>query len=266
VAVAGGIVLAGGRSERMGTPKAGLPWHGSTLLRRTTGVLARSAGGPVIVVRAPGQPLPLLPGDIEVVDDPADGLGPLQGIATGLTIAAKLGLAATFVCATDMPFLHPRFVRRVLDALEEPTEVVLPDARGHHQPLAAAYRTSLVPLLNERIAAGRLRLAELLDLPAMVLRLDEPALLSDPALAAADPTLESVVNVNTPQDYAAALQRPAPTVTADGRRIRAATVAEAAAECRLPLGAGTTVWLNGARVDPDGELPLVAGDAVVFGP
>ncbi|MCW2631993.1 MAG: hypothetical protein JWR88_955, partial [Pseudonocardia sp.] len=136
MAVAGGIVLAGGRSERMGTPKAALPWRGSTLLRRTTGVLARSVGGRVIVVRAAGQPLPPLPGDVEVVDDPAEGLGPLQGIATGLTTAAKLGLAAAFVCATDMPFLHPSFVRRVLEGLEEPTEVVLPHARGHHQPLA----------------------------------------------------------------------------------------------------------------------------------
>jgi hypothetical protein len=36
--------------------------------------------------------------------------------------------------------------------------------------------------------------------------------------------------------------------------------------CGIPLGAGTVVMLNGARVDPDGELPLVAGDDVTFGP
>ena len=36
-----GVVLAGGRSSRMGTPKASLEWHGSTLLRRTVGILAR---------------------------------------------------------------------------------------------------------------------------------------------------------------------------------------------------------------------------------
>jgi len=44
----------------MGTPKAALEWHGSTLLRRTTGILARVTDGPVLVVRAPGQELPAL--------------------------------------------------------------------------------------------------------------------------------------------------------------------------------------------------------------
>ena len=58
---AAGIVLAGGRSSRMGTPKADLEWHGSTLLRRVTGIVARGAGGPIVVVRAPGQQLPALP-------------------------------------------------------------------------------------------------------------------------------------------------------------------------------------------------------------
>ena len=53
-----GVILAGGRSSRMGTPKAGLEWHGSTLLRRTVGILARATGGPVVEVRANGQELP----------------------------------------------------------------------------------------------------------------------------------------------------------------------------------------------------------------
>ena len=56
--VAAGVVLAGGRSARMGTPKAALEWHGSTVLRRTPCVLARAADGPVLAFRAPG---PLLP-------------------------------------------------------------------------------------------------------------------------------------------------------------------------------------------------------------
>ena len=67
MAQAAGIVLAGGRSSRMGTPKAALEWHGSTLLRRVVGVAGRSLDGPVVVVRAPGQALPDLPEWIEVV-------------------------------------------------------------------------------------------------------------------------------------------------------------------------------------------------------
>ena len=70
-----GVVLAGGRSSRMGTPKAALEWHGSTLLRRTVGILARATGGPVVVVRARGQELPELPRDVDVIDDLSETLG-----------------------------------------------------------------------------------------------------------------------------------------------------------------------------------------------
>ena len=94
----------------MGTPKAALEWHGSTLLRRTVGILARATGGPVVVVRASGQDLPALPAGTIVVDDPRAGKGPLQGIAAGL--AALAGQAETaFVASTDLPFLHPAFIR-----------------------------------------------------------------------------------------------------------------------------------------------------------
>jgi hypothetical protein len=56
VTISAGVVLAGGRSSRMGTPKAALEWHGSTLLRRTAGILARVTDGPVVVVRAAEVP------------------------------------------------------------------------------------------------------------------------------------------------------------------------------------------------------------------
>ncbi len=75
---AAAIVLAGGRSSRMGSPKAGLDWHGSTLLRRVTGIVARAVDGPVIVVGAAGQALPALPPSAEVVEDARAGRGPLQ--------------------------------------------------------------------------------------------------------------------------------------------------------------------------------------------
>src|ERR1700759_622242 len=112
-----GVVLAGGRSSRMGTPKAALEWHGSTLLRRTTGILARVTDGPVVVVRAAGQALPALPPDVEVVDAPREGKGPVQGIAAGLAaLAGRADMA--FISSTDMPFLHPAFIRRVPGAVE----------------------------------------------------------------------------------------------------------------------------------------------------
>jgi molybdopterin-guanine dinucleotide biosynthesis protein A len=257
----------------MGTPKAALEWHGSTLLRRTTGILARVTDGPVLVVRAPGQELPALPPQVEVVEDPAEGLGPVQGLAAGL--AALSGRAdVAFVSSTDMPFLHPAFVRRVLRAVADGADVGLPLARGYPQPLAAAYRTALAPVAAKLVADERLRPAFLFE-ECVVERLDENALRADPVLAALDPGLESVVNVNEPGDYAAARERPGPAVMiqrfgplADGHRgpeqLRAATVAEAAAAAGLELDRHVVAALNGDQITRDGETPLATGDTVFF--
>jgi molybdopterin-guanine dinucleotide biosynthesis protein A len=270
-----GIVLAGGRSSRMGTPKAALEWHGSTLLRRTAGILARVTDGPVLVVRAPGQQLPPLPPRAEVIEDPAEGLGPVQGLAAGLAaLTGRAGVA--FVSSTDMPFLHPAFVRRVLRAAEEGADVGLPLARGYPQPLAAAYRVALAPLAAQLVGQQRLRLAFLFE-ECQVTRLDEAVLRADPVLAALDPDLDSVVNVNCPGDYQAARARPAPEVTvqrlgtlADGRGgphlVRAATVAGAAAATGLELDGHVVAALNGDQVTGDGQTPLAAGDTVLFLP
>lgn len=259
----------------MGTPKAALEWHGSTLLRRTTGLLARTVDGPVVVVRAPGQQLPEVGPSVEVVDDPAEGLGPLQGLAAGL--AAVAGHAdVAFVCSTDLPFLHPAFVRRVLAAVDEQADVVLPRARGYPQPLAAAYRTALAPLVDKLVAAERLRPAFLFE-ETQVTRLDDAALLAEPVLAALDPQLDSVCNINEPADYETARARPAPEVTVqrygalatgDGHRgprsVRAATLAAAAAAADLALDRHVVAALNGDQISRDAELPLATGDTVAF--
>lgn len=200
-----GVVVAGGRSSRMGSSKAWLDWHGNTLLHRTVAVLGRALDGPVVVVRAAGQELPELPAGTEVRDDPVPDRGPLPAIGVGLGHVADRA-ATAFVASVDLPLLHPGFVVRVLDALDGDHDVVLPVAHGHHQPLAAAYRTSLAGPIGELVAAGIGRPPSLFE-RARVLRLDEPSLLADRALAELDPDLDSLINVNTPQEYAAALAR-----------------------------------------------------------
>ncbi len=261
----------------MGTPKAALEWHGSTLLRRTVGVVARAANGPVVVVRAPGQELPELPKGTLVADDRREGKGPVQGIAVGLD-ALRGQADVAFISSTDLPFLHPAFVRRVLRALAESdgTDVVLPVARGYPQPLAAAYRVSLADTAERLVKEDRLR-PTFLFAECAVTRLDDAGLLADPVLAALDPHLDSVVNVNDPADYEAARARPMPEVTvqlfgalikvgrpAGPRVVRAATVAEAADAVGLALDRHVTAALNGDHITRDGEVPLAAGDTVLF--
>jgi molybdopterin-guanine dinucleotide biosynthesis protein A len=258
----------------MGRPKAALDWHGTTLLRRTTGVLSRAVDGPVLVVRAPGQSLPDLPGSVEVHDDPAEGRGPLQGIAVGLRALAGRADAA-FVCSTDLPFLHPEFVSRLRRALAEHVDVVLPVARGYPQPLAALYRTGLADRVEALVRAGRLRPAFLFE-ECAVTRLDDAALLDDPRLRAADPRLDSVLNVNEPADYERARARPPAAVTVERygalamgghrgpRTVHAATVAQAAAAVGLPWDRHVLAALNGDQTTRDEQQPLVPGDTVAF--
>ena len=270
-------MLAGGRSSRMGTAKAALEWHGSTLLRRVTGVVGRAVDGPVVVVGAPGQVLPQLDPHVEVVRDAREGRGPLQGMAAGLAaVSARADVA--FVCSTDLPFLHVALVRAVLRPLVDDgssADVVLPVVHGFRQPLAAAYRTTLLPAVERLLAADRLRPAHLLD-ECRVLQLDEPALLADRALAAADPALDSVVNVNDPDGYAEARARPAPEVTVEcfgvlasaagrgARPLRSATLGGAARAVGVELGPHVVAAVNGDQIVRDGGVPLVRGDTVAF--
>jgi molybdopterin-guanine dinucleotide biosynthesis protein A len=275
LAEAAGVVLAGGRSSRMGAPKAALEWHGSTLLYRTTALLSRTVDGPVLVVAAPGQDLPDLPRGVEVVADPVDGLGPMRGLATGL--AATGGRASVaFVCSTDLPFLHPALVRRVLRAFADPqADVVLPVARGYRQPLAAGYRTALAALVEKLLGEGNLRPGMLFQ-HCRVTQLDDDALLADAELSRHDPALDSLVNVNEPDDYAAARSRPEPEVLVErfgalagggqrgSRRVRAASLGAAAAAVGITLDRHVVAAVNGDQMTRDARLPLVAGDTVAF--
>ena len=253
--VPAGIVLAGGRSSRMGTPKAWLDWHGSTLLRRTCGVVARGVGGPVVVVRAPGQELPELPSGVRVVEDARDGKGPLQGLLAGLE---AVDAEVAFVASTDMPFVHPRFVSAVCEAARS-ADVAVPFLAGFRQPLAAGYRKDLVPLVRELVENDQMK-------PAFLFQRCETQWLEEL------PHPESVRNLNTREDYEAALTEPDPQVhvrcfgplrrpEAD---IRAATLGAAAAAVGVELGEHVLAALNGDQIARDALEPLAEGDEVSF--
>lgn len=268
-----GIVLAGGRSTRMGAPKAALQWRGSTLLRRAVGLVGRAVDGPVVVVKAPGQELSPLPRGVQVAEDAREGRGPLQGLAAGLA-ALGGGANVVYVCGVDTPLQHPAFIRHVVRSLDSGHDVALPHAHGFDHPLAAAYRTSVAAIVEEVIAGEELSTAALME-RLRVLALDEPALLADRAVAVFDPALDSLHNVNTPDEYRAARARLAPVVTVrcwGGLRTRGidaitlcvATVGAAAEIINIQLAGDVLAILNGERIVDDPQEPLAAGDSVIF--
>ncbi|MDP2711210.1 MAG: molybdenum cofactor guanylyltransferase [Solirubrobacteraceae bacterium] len=247
------LVLAGGRSTRMGRPKALLDWHGSTLVRRAVGLVGRAVEGPVVVVRAAGQTLPSLPPGTEIADDEQEGRGPLQGIASGLrAIAGRADVV--FVAGVDTPLLHPALIGHVIGSLGPEDDVALPHAHGFPHPLAAAYRIATVaPLLETLLAEDSLGTRPLMR-RCRVRLLDETALLADPDVAALDPELDSLANLNEPAEYEAARERERPAVSVDGRACRATRLAQ--------VGDGPARINDRPADDPD--EPLATGDIVLF--
>src|SRR5438046_5450942 len=82
--IAGGIVLCGGRSTRMGVPKATLPFGSETMLQRVVRLL-EAVVAPIIVVAAREQALPELPDRVVVARDEREQQGPLEGLRAGLS-------------------------------------------------------------------------------------------------------------------------------------------------------------------------------------
>lgn len=270
--ISAAIVLAGGRSARMGTPKADLDWHGCTLLRRAVGIVGRAVDGPVVVVRAHGQRLAPLPAHVELAEDEREARGPLQGIAAGLAAIGDRADVA-YVSGVDAPLLHPAFVGHVVGSLREADDVALPRAHGFAHPLAAAYRAAPVALMLDSLLDGDDLGSAALLRRCSVRELDDAALLANPEIAVFDPALDSLLNLNEPAEYERARARPAPEVTVrrfgrlriglDPIGVYAATVSGAAGAAGITLGGGVVAMLNGA-VASDPQEPLVAGDTVTF--
>ena len=272
---AGAILLVGGRSSRMGRSKAALDWHGEPLAARIARVLARAVDdGPVVVVAAPGQDLPALPAGVELAFDPAEGAGPLQGLAVGL--GALRGRAdVAFASSVDAPLLHPRFVRAVVGALGDEDDAAVPVAHGHRQPLGAAYRVEVGTLADRLLAGGEHGLGVLLA-GARTRFLDEDELRGREGLGALDPDLDALRNVNTPADYEQARRHPWPAVavevsgalreraTAPRLTAPALRLEHAVAAAGLELDDRVAAAIDGEPVVPDRRYPLGPGDHVAL--
>jgi molybdopterin-guanine dinucleotide biosynthesis protein A len=198
----GGVVLCGGKSSRMGSPKAWLDFGGEALLQRVVRRVSEVAA-PVVVVAAPGQAVPPLPAEVAIVRDAVEGRGPLQGIAAGLT-ALEGRAEAAFVSSTDAPFLHPAIIRRLWALRGNTHDIAVPRSGGHFHPLCAVYGLNARAETEALLAADRLRPFFLFE-RMRTLVADNAMLLAGEELAAADPELRSLRNVNTPEEYAAAL-------------------------------------------------------------
>jgi molybdopterin-guanine dinucleotide biosynthesis protein A len=191
-----GIILCGGKSERMGRAKPLLPFGNEVLLQRVTRILAEVVT-PLIVVASPEQSLPTFSCETVVVYDRHRGHGPLEGLAVGLKALPKT-IDTAFVTGCDTPFINSLFVARILSLLDGYTAAI-PKEGGRYHPLCAAFSRSALPHIEKMLAAGERRMGLLIE--SIARREVLPTEWCD-----VDPHSNSLRNVNNPEDYAAALR------------------------------------------------------------
>ena len=161
--ILGAIVLAGGQSERMGRPKADLPWGDGSLLLHVVSVM-ESCTWPVIVVsRSEDAELPPLDPETEVVFDTTPGAGPLPAIETGMRLLHGRAEAA-IVVACDMPFVDNEAVRWLFGQLGEHSAAI-PEFDGQLHPLCAIYHLRLQSAIHDLVQGGERRAQALAELP-----------------------------------------------------------------------------------------------------
>jgi molybdenum cofactor guanylyltransferase len=191
---ASSVILAGGASRRMGRDKAFLELSGRPLIASIAHQV-RVVGREVIVAGGAGGDVARYAPFADVcVPDVYPGVGTLGGIHAGLQVA-RHDLALVVAC--DMPFLNPQLLAWFLSAAKGWDLVVLKHDQGV-EPLHAVYRKTCLPVIEATIRSGERCAFAFYD--QIRVRFVRPA-----EIAHLDSDLCSFRNLNTPQDWQAAL-------------------------------------------------------------
>lgn len=183
-----GVLLAGGKSRRMGVDKRFLAVGEETLLERSCHVLCETFTRVCVVIAQDSQPLEA---QIPVIRDLVPSCGSLGGLYTGLRQATTRHI---FLAACDMPFIHAGLVQHMVGKKDQ-ADVVLAYWNGRPQPTHALYSRNCLQAVEELISRGDLKIQRLIANP--VLRV---ALITEDEIRRIDPEGRSFLNVNTPSD------------------------------------------------------------------
>jgi len=197
-----GVVLAGGRSRRLGRNKALEKVGGIPLVSRVTTVVESVASHLVVVVADEAQAgvLPTPDGATTVVDM-RPGSGSLGGIFTGLTEAPT---DWALVVACDMPFLNLELLT-LMSGSREGVDIVIPVLDGWPEPTHAFYSKNCLSAMEESLNTGRLKITEFFASVTV-------KYLPQESIEAIDPERWSFFNVNTAVDLEKARARDADLV------------------------------------------------------
>jgi molybdenum cofactor guanylyltransferase len=199
-----GLVLAGGRSTRMGRDKAALEYHGRAQLERAHDLLEKLAARVFVSVRPDQTRDPLRARFVQIIDR-----GDVEGPAAGIRAAQEAHPdAAWLVLACDLPWLDVATLQHLI-ARRDPARMATAFRSTHDglpEPLCAIYEPAAAAAVKEFLATGR-------NCPRKLLINSDTLLLDQPDTKALD-------NVNTPQELAAVLAAGASSSAADPRELR----------------------------------------------
>ena len=187
-----GLIIAGGKSRRLGIDKRFLNIGGRTCIQR---VLDAYQGlfDEVLIVADASELFQAF--GVRVVVDLIPGRAALGGLYTGLHYATS---EQVFAAAADMPWITPAAIQIVLGQACT-GDIVIPDLDGKLQPMHAVYSKACLPSLRTLVEAGTLKVQDLCNCPELrVQRIPRSA------FTAVDPALRSFFNINTPDDLALA--------------------------------------------------------------
>ena len=181
-----GVILAGGKSSRMGRPKAFVELGDRPLISWVMESL-RTVCREIFIVADRVEPFKDL--GCRVLRDRIPDRGPMGGIYTALSLTNEPQI---FVSACDTPFLNPQVVGH-LASLVKGYEIAAPKLSDGFHPLQAVYTKDCLPRLEEFLLTGRLSLIDFIG-EARV------RVVSSGEIEPLDPELISFLNINTPQD------------------------------------------------------------------
>ncbi|RJP66616.1 MAG: molybdenum cofactor guanylyltransferase [Candidatus Abyssobacteria bacterium SURF_17] len=187
------VILAGGKSTRMGRNKALLDFGGETLIERVFRIL-QEAFEQVIISANDTRAYEFL--GAHVVRDVFADAGSLAGIHAGLLHARG---QHCFIVACDMPFVNVELVR-YLHGFTTDFDVVIPQSRYSEpsrtglEPLHSFYSRNCIPHIEEQLRSNNLRIIDFFDqVNVRRVTIDE--------VRACDPEELSYFNINTPEKY-----------------------------------------------------------------
>ena len=187
-----GVLLAGGKSRRMGEDKRHLAVGEQTLLERGLAVLQSTFREVLVVIAQDSPPLSI---DARVVRDLVPDCGSLGGLYTGLTQATTPYI---FVAACDMPFLNQTVIAQFTNR-RATADIVIAKLDDRLHPMHALYSKRCLPALEQMIRARQLKIQEIVSQSSLRIRY-----VTETDLLTIDPSGHSFYNVNTMADLEAA--------------------------------------------------------------